>query len=170
MSHKSAPTTTTERIRSLDVLRGFALLGILIINIQSFSMPGAAYLNPSSFGDFEGINKWIWAVTFAIGETKFMAIFSMLFGAGIVLVTQKAEAKTGKSAGLHYRRNFWLLVFGLVHAHLIWYGDILVAYALCAFIVYLFRNKSPKTLLILGAVFNAYHFVCSNWCVHVILD
>jgi len=136
MSHKSAPTTTTERIRSLDVLRGFALLGILIINIQSFSMPGAAYLNPSSFGDFEGINKWIWAVTFAIGETKFMAIFSMLFGAGIVLVTQKAEAKTGKSAGLHYRRNFWLLVFGFVHAHLIWYGDILVAYAAVHTILY----------------------------------
>lgn len=151
------PTSSSERIDSLDFLRGFAILGILIMNIQSFSMPGAAYINPEAYGDLTGINKWVWILSHTLADMKFMAIFSILFGAGVVLVTQKAENKTGKSAGLHYKRTFWLLVIGLIHAHLIWYGDILVIYALCAFFVYLFRKMSPKKTFIIGIIFISIH-------------
>ena len=124
------PTVQQERIQSLDVLRGFAILGILIMNVQSFAMPGAAYLNPMAYGDLTGPNKWVWILSHLFADQKFMTIFSILFGAGVVLFSESAEKKLGKSAGLHYRRTFWLLLIGLFHAHIIWYGDILVSYAL----------------------------------------
>lgn len=151
------PTKQTERIHSLDLLRGIALLGILIMNIQSFAMPGAAYLNPTAYGDLEGINRWVWTLSHIFADQKFMTLFSMLFGAGILLVSDRAVAKTGRSAGLHYARNAGLLVIGLIHAHLIWYGDILVGYALCGFFVYLFRNRKPRTMLIFGLLFFSVH-------------
>ncbi len=154
-----SPTASQERIVSLDVLRGFAILGILIINIQSFAMPGAAYLNPMAYGDMTGLNKWVWMGSHIFADSKFMTIFSILFGAGIVLMTSRAEQKTGRSAGLHTKRNFWLLVIGLIHAHLIWHGDILVPYAICAFIVYFFRKMSPRSLVILGVVVLSIHTV-----------
>jgi uncharacterized protein len=157
MAQKFSPTKTGDRIKSLDILRGFAILGILIMNIQSFSMPGAAYMNPTAYGDLEGINKWVWIISHLFADQKFITIFSILFGAGIVLVTQNAETKRGRSAGLHYKRTFWLLVIGIIHAHLIWYGDILVPYAICALFVYLFRKKSPVTLLITGLVLMSIH-------------
>lgn len=159
MSTSLHPTLGKERIQSLDILRGIAILGILIMNVQSFAMPGSAYLNPSSFGDLTGINFWVWVLSHVLADQKFMTIFSILFGAGIVLVTDKAEQREGKSAGLHYKRTFWLLVIGLLHAHLIWYGDILVAYALCALIVFLFRKSSPRKLLIIGLITISIHTV-----------
>ena len=151
------PTKQTERIHSLDLLRGIALLGILIMNIQSFAMPPAAYLNPTAYGDLEGINRWVWTLSHIFADQKFMALFSMLFGAGILLVSDRAVAKTGRSAGLHYARNAGLLVIGLIHAHLIWFGDILVGYALCGFFVYLFRNRKPRTMLIFGLLCFSVH-------------
>jgi uncharacterized protein len=151
------PTSRSERIQSLDILRGFAILGILIMNIQSYAMPGAAYLNPMAYGDMTGLNKWVWILSHVFADQKFMSIFSILYGAGIILVTQNAEKKLGKSAGLHYRRTFWLLIIGLIHAHLIWYGDILVPYALCAFFLFLFRNARPSRLLITGIIFISIH-------------
>ena len=99
-----SPLSSTERIISLDVLRGFAILGILIMNIQSFSMVGAAYLNPTAYGDFTGINKWTWLLSHVFADNKFMTIFSMLFGAGIVLMSNKIEEAGRKPAALHYRR------------------------------------------------------------------
>jgi uncharacterized protein len=149
---KTQPTQPTERIVSLDVLRGFAILGILIMNIQSFSMIGAAYLNPTAYGNFEGLNKWIWIASHVLADTKFMTLFSILFGAGIVLFTERLKAKGIRSISIHYRRMFWLLVFGLAHAYLLWYGDILVAYAISGLWVVLLRKSKPKTLLIVGLV------------------
>lgn len=146
------PTSSSERIQALDFLRGVAILGILIMNIQYFSMPTAAYMNPTVYGDLTGINKWVWILSHLFADQKFMTIFSILFGAGIVLVTQRAEDRTGRSKGLHYRRTLWLLLIGLIHAHLIWHGDILVSYALCALLAYLFRKKSPRTLMIIGTI------------------
>ena len=157
MNSSIGPTLGKERILSLDVLRGIAICGILIVNIQSFAMPGAAYLNPMAYGDMSGVNGWVWYLTYIFGDSKFMTIFSILYGAGILLVTQKAKEKTGKSAGLHYRRTMWLLVIGLMHAHIIWAGDILVAYALCALFVYFFRRFHAATLLILGIVLVSVH-------------
>jgi len=149
---KIQPTQSAERIVSLDVLRGFAILGILIMNIQSFSMPEAAYLNPTAYGDFEGINKWVWILSHLFADMKFMTIFSILFGAGIVLFTRRLEAKGEYAPAVHYRRTWWLLVFGLAHAYLFWYGDILVMYAVSALWVVLLRRKKPKTLFITGVI------------------
>lgn len=147
-----APIAPSERFLALDVLRGFAVLGILIMNIQSFSMIEAAYLNPTAYGDLTGLNRWVWILSHLFGDQKFMTIFSILFGAGIVLLTNKAES-TGKSAaGLHYRRTFWLLVIGMIHAYVFWYGDILVAYALCALLAFLFRKATPRKLVIVGLI------------------
>lgn len=148
-----SPTAPSERILSIDVLRGFAVLGILIMNIQSFSMIKAAYINPEAYGDLMGINKWIWIVSHFLADEKFMSIFSILFGAGIIMLWQRSVGKGLKAGPIHYRRNFWLLVFGLLHAYLIWYGDILVSYSLCAFLVYVFRKQKPKTLIIISISF-----------------
>ena len=81
-----------------------------------------------------------------------MSIFSMLFGAGVVLFTQRIEAKGKRVAALHYTRMFWLLLFGLIHAYFIWIGDILVAYAICGSLVFFFRKKSIRTLLIMAGI------------------
>ena len=151
------PTQGKERIIALDILRGFAIMGILVMNIQSFAMPEAAYLNPTAYGDLNGVNKWVWILSHVFADQKFMTLFSLMYGAGIVLVTQNAEKRMGKSAGLHYRRTFWLLVIGLIHAHLIWYGDILVAYAICALLMYLFRRIRARYLLVIGVLWMSVH-------------
>jgi len=146
------PITSEERIRSLDVLRGFALLGILVMNIQCMSMIETAYFNPTSYGDFEGINRAVWAVCHVFGDQKFMALFSMLFGAGIVVFATRLEEKGRRPAGLHYRHAFWLIVFGCLHGYLLWYGDILFTYGICALVAYLLRRLPPIWLLLLGFV------------------
>lgn len=152
MTGIAAPVRAQDRIESIDVLRGFALLGILLMNIQSFAMVEAAYFDPSRYGDLTGINWWVWALSHAFADMKFMALFSMLFGAGIVLVTETRQAKGLPTLAHHYSRNFWLLVFGLIHAYLIWYGDILVTYAIAAFVLYWLRNLRAVWLFVLGAV------------------
>ena len=146
------PVTSDERIESLDVLRGFALLGVLVMNMQLFSMIEASLMNPTSFGNFTGINRLVWIVTYLFGDLKFMANFSILFGAGILLMTQRAEARGKGSASLHYQRMFWLLVIGLVHAYGFWHGDILVTYAVTGMAVYLLRRLSSPWLLAIGVI------------------
>jgi len=101
----SAPTAPSERIVALDALRGFAVLGILIMNIQSYSSIQAAYLNPTAYGDLTGINLWIWTLSHLLAREKFMTIFSILFGAGILLFAGRVEAKGRRAVGLHYRRT-----------------------------------------------------------------
>ena len=119
------PVTARNRILTLDVLRGFALFGILLMNIQFFAMPEAAYAIPAVFGDLTGTNLGAWWFSYLFADQKFMTIFSMLFGAGIIMVTGKLDKRGESSLGLFMRRNFWLLIFGLVHAYLLWAGDIL---------------------------------------------
>ncbi|MFC2088361.1 DUF418 domain-containing protein [Calditrichota bacterium] len=151
-SNQISPIQQSERYLSLDFLRGIAVLGILIMNIQSYSMIEAAYINPTAFGDFTGINKLVWILSHIFADQKFMTIFSILYGAGIVLITNRAEAKNVSAAGLHYRRTFWLLVIGLCHAYLLWHGDILVTYAVCALVVFVFRKISSKGQLLTGLI------------------
>jgi len=149
------PVSSSERIFEMDALRGFALMGILVINIQSFSMIMAALFNPTAYGDLTGLNKWVFQLSCTFALMKFMAVFSMMFGAGIVLFTRRAEEKGLRSAPLHYRRMLVLLLFGIAHAYLLWSGDILVWYALSALLIYLFRRISPKKLIIIGTIFIA---------------
>ncbi|MGB0598251.1 MAG: DUF418 domain-containing protein [Rubripirellula sp.] len=147
-----APTIGSERVGSLDVLRGFALLGILVMNIQSFAMVSAAYMNPTVGDRLEGLDCWIWLASHLLADQKFMTIFSILFGAGIAMIAGRQREKGLPFLGLHYRRMGWLLLIGLIHAYLFWYGDILVTYALCGMIVVWFRNLSPRLLLPLGVL------------------
>jgi len=147
---RHSPVSIAERVIALDVLRGFALLGILVMNIQAFSMPEAAYFVPTVYGNLDGINLWVWTVSHVLMDQKFMALFSILFGAGIVLQTAKADTRGINATGFYYRRTFWLLVFGLVHAYLFWAGDILTTYAICAALVFWLRKLSPRNLLIIG--------------------
>ena len=142
------PVTETERIVPMDVLRGFALLGILVMNIQSFAMVGYVYDNPTVYGDLNGANFLVWLLSHLLADQKFLSIFSMLFGAGIVLIWQKAESSGARPTRLHYRRVGWMILFGLLHAYLLWYGDILYTYGMCGLFVYLFRRSSPRTLVL----------------------
>lgn len=151
--HSTGPVALKDRLDSLDVLRGFALLGILVMNIQGFAMVSGAYFDPSLHMDLTGLNWWIWAVSHVFADSKFMALFSLLFGAGIVLTTRR-RGEAGKPAWtVFYRRNAWLLVFGQIHAYFIWSGDILVAYAIAGFVVFWMRGLKVLPLTIIGLVF-----------------
>ena len=152
MSKLSQPIDLKNRIHSLDLLRGFAVLGILIMNITSFSQISMAYMNPTIGAGLEGYNQYFHAFNYIFADTRFMSIFSMLFGAGVVLFTQRIEAKGKRVAALHYKRMFWLLLFGLIHAYFIWVGDILVTYAICGSLVFFFRKKSIRTLFIMAVI------------------
>jgi uncharacterized protein len=147
---KPEPVAPGERYFAVDVLRGFALLGILAMNIVLFGWPSPAYGNPLRGGGFEGLDRGIWFFNHMVFEAKMMTTFSMLFGAGLVLMDQRAEARGARIRGVYYRRILWLLVIGLVHAYLIWDGDILVLYAQTGLFLYFFRNLKPATLIVLG--------------------
>ena len=146
----AGPVRRGERIQALDVIRGFALLGILLMNIQYFSMISAAYFNPTAYGDLTGLNYVVWLLSHMFADQKFMTIFAMLFGAGIVLMAERAEAVGTNPAWLHYRRMFLLVLIGLMHAHLLFYGDILFMYGVTAFVVYWFRRLPAPWVIALG--------------------
>ncbi len=151
--NKLKSINTNQRIESIDLLRGFALLGILIMNIISFSHIGTGYMNPTVGAGIEGYNGIIHGFSYLFADMRFMSIFSILFGAGILIFSDNALKKEMNAGVYHYRRMFLLLCFGLIHAYLIWMGDILVMYAICGCIAYLMRNWSIRKLLILGSVF-----------------
>jgi uncharacterized protein len=145
-----SPVRFSERIISLDVLRGVALLGILLMNIQSFSQPH--YDSPLAYGDFHGGNFVVWLFSHIFANLKFLSIFSMLFGAGICLFCGRIEAAGKASGWLHYRRMAILIVFGLIHGYFLWFGDILVHYGICGMLAYPLRKLPPRRLLVIGAI------------------
>ena len=136
------------RINQLDVMRGFALLGILIMNIISFGLPQAHYFNPHAEGTLHGGNRAALVFAEFFANEKFMGLFSLLFGASVVLFTDKLEEKGRSAWTFHMRRNGWLLVFGLLHAYLLWIGDILFTYALCSVWLFFVRKWSARSLFI----------------------
>lgn len=155
------PVARAERIFSLDVLRGISVLGILVMNIYAFAMPFMAYNNPLFMGGTEAHNLGTWFFTHVFFEQKFLAIFAMLFGAGLVLMTDRAEARGAKYGRIYFRRQFWLLVLGAVHGYLIWFGDILFTYAAIGMLVYFFRKRSPRTLIIIACLLLPWSLVVS---------
>ena len=117
----TAVTLPPPRIATLDIVRGVAVLGILAMNVVGFSMPFNAYLNPAAFG-MEGQADYIsWLLSFILIDGKMRGLFSFLFGASLLLVIERAEAKGESAASIHYRRMVWLLVFGLLHYYFIWF-------------------------------------------------
>jgi uncharacterized protein len=149
-----APVLAEERISAIDTIRGFALLGILLMNICSFGLPMAAYNNPAPAGSATGLNLLTWCVITVLGEGKMRAIFSMTFGASVYLLIDRLSRKgaAADAADIHYRRMLWLLLFGLIHAYFIWDGDILFPYAMMGLLLYPLRKLSPKALLITAGV------------------
>ena len=147
-----APITSNERFVSIDVLRGVAVLGILVMNIYAFAMPFMAYNNPLVLGGTEAHNLGTWFFTHILFDQKFLSIFAMLFGAGLVVMSTRAESRGAKFGRIYYRRQFWLLVIGAIHGYFIWVGDILFLYAAIGMLVYLFRNRRPRTLIIVAVL------------------
>lgn len=147
-----APVSTDERIPSVDVLRGFAVLGILWMNIISFGLPYWAYGNPTVYGGATGANLATWLWSAVLVEGKMRAIFSMLFGASLVLITSRAEARGAAAnvADIYLRRSLWLAAFGLVHAYFFWWGDILFYFGVVGLGLYPFRRLGPRALIIIG--------------------
>jgi uncharacterized protein len=147
-----APIDRSARISAIDALRGFALLGILLMNIIAMAMYGAAYDDPTVTGGATGANLWIWSVMHVLAEGKMRCLFSLVFGASVLLLTSRLEADGRSAADIYYRRTLWLLLFGVVHAYLLWEGDILYPYALFGLALYPFRKLSAKALMIIGVV------------------
>ena len=144
------PVAAGERIESLDLLRGVAVLGILVMNIYAFAMPFPAYTNPFVMGGTEPWNLATWVLTHIFFDQKFMTIFSMLFGAGIVLMMDRARARGASFGPLFFRRQFWLLVIALMHGYLLWGGDILFFYSVVGVLAYLFRESPPRKLVVIA--------------------
>lgn len=171
-----APVGREERLVSLDVLRGVAVLGILLMNVavmgwpETWSIVGMTGVGAAEIGVPEPMGVWdrvVGQATLILGQGKFITMFSVLFGAGVLLMTERAAMKREQSvsgrldlsqtaerspAGLHYRRMAGLLVIGLIHSYFIWFGDVLVAYALCGMLLYPMRKLSTTVMVILAGV------------------
>ena len=148
---------TVERIATLDIVRGVAVLGILAMNIVGFGMPMAAYFNPLAYGTNSPADMLSYAASFVLVDGKMRGLFSFLFGASLLLVIQRSPAES--AASVTYRRLFWLLVFGCLHFYLIWFGDILIGYALIGMVAYLFRNMPPRALIGWGVALLTVQFL-----------
>jgi len=147
------PVQLHERIAVLDVIRGFALLGILIVNMAYFSYP-------IMYMEIVGTKMWtaVWdkavlAVINLFIEGKFYSMFSFLFGLGFIIFLERAKQRSKRPILLFYRRLLILFCIGLIHAFFIWFGDILVSYAVLGFLLPLFFNRKPKTILIWVIIF-----------------
>jgi len=154
-----APVKLDQRFPTLDIVRGVALLGILMLNIEDFA--GSEGLSDipiglakAAFVGWHAHLDWtIVIVKWLFGEGRMRGMFSMLFGAGVILLTERIEhrAGPGKAAGVYYRRNLWLLLFGLFHGFVIWFGDILVDYSVMALLfLYPLRRLCSRTLIVCG--------------------
>ncbi len=149
-----SPVEQGQRINSLDIIRGIALLGILLMNIVGFGL-AFAYGDPTNSGGVTGWNLKVWIMDNMLFEGTMRGLFTMLFGAGFILLTTRLESKGGgiQVADLYYRRILWLLLFGIIHVYLmLWYGDILYPYALFGLMLFPLRNVAPKYLLMAGLV------------------
>src|SRR5947209_7125114 len=148
------PTLGAERISSVDVLRGIALLGIALMNIIFSGLPLTADFNPKVAGGASGPNLAAYFLQYALFDGKMRGLFSMMFGASAYyLITRGAKRGAGLLvAEIYYRRILWLMVFGIVHAYLIWAGDILYPYALLGLILFPLLRLSPKVLLIMAGI------------------
>lgn len=141
-----APVTGADRIQALDVVRGFALLGILLMNIEGMAGPLMASMTGLD-PQLTGADRWVDGAIYLLVQGKFFPLFSMLFGMGFTVMLMRAEAAQRPFFGLYLRRVLALLAIGLAHALLVWSGDILVTYALMGFLLLLFFRRTPQSRL-----------------------
>ncbi|MDP3442906.1 MAG: DUF418 domain-containing protein, partial [Ignavibacteria bacterium] len=148
------PILAAARINALDVIRGIALLGILLMNINGMGLP-FSYSDPTIAGGADGLNLQVWIVNNMLFEGTMRGLFTLLFGAGVILLTDRLE-KNGigiTTADIYYRRILWLLLFGIINVYVfLWDGDILYPYAIFALMLFPFRNAQVKTLIVLSSI------------------
>ncbi|WP_369025880.1 DUF418 domain-containing protein [Qipengyuania sp. RANM35] len=143
-------TLGDDRLVSLDFIRGIAVLGILFANITAFAHPFMVYVWPGAMpgGPTEG-DRIVWLIQYVLIDHKMRGLFTLLFGAGMMLFVEKAWAK-GSGRGLQFRRLVWLLLFGMIHYYLIWFGDILQTYAVWGMVALLCMKWRAKTQFLVG--------------------
>lgn len=171
MSQPAAPIAAEERLATLDVVRGLAVLGILVMNVVEFGLPIRAYGNPAGGGGSEGADLWTWFVQAALFDGKMRALFSMLFGAGLVLLADRMErtGRGGESADFLLRRCLWLIPFGLVDRFLLqWTGDILYMYGLLGMVAIAFRKLRPRAQILAGILCLSAFIPIEAWHHHQI--
>ncbi len=148
-----------QRIVTLDALRGLAVMGILAMNIILFALPEMAYFSPIASGPLSVADQISWTAGFILFDGKMRGLFSLLFGASMVLIAMRAQDQGQSPASVHYRRMAWLAFFGLMHFYLIWQGDILFLYALAGGIAFLFIAMESRQLIVLAIII--YVFGCA---------
>ncbi|MEO9600006.1 DUF418 domain-containing protein [Parasphingorhabdus sp.] len=151
--------SASQRYLELDALRGFAVMGILAMNIIGFSMPEMAYINPAIYGGTDTPDIVTWFLSFLFVDGKMRGLFTFLFGASLILICDRAAAKGESPAKTHYSRMFWLAVFGLIHFFFIWWGDILFLYAVIGCVAFRMRDWEPAKLVRWGLIIYATGFL-----------
>lgn len=136
-----------QRLVTLDAMRGFAVMGILAMNIVAFAMPFWAYITPLAYGGETAAERGAWLFSYVLLDGKMRGFFSLLFGASMMLIIESADAKGESAAKVHYSRMAWLALFGLGHFFFIWFGDILFLYAAAGCLAFLFRKWEPRRLI-----------------------
>ncbi|MEO6361348.1 MAG: DUF418 domain-containing protein [Sphingomicrobium sp.] len=142
-----------QRLNCLDVLRGVAVMGILVMNINNWGLGRPGYWNAAAIGGADGLNLAVWWFDTVFAADKMRGLFSIMFGASTLLVIQRAMAKAESPARVHYSRMIALLILGYAHYALVWRSDILVLYASCGLLLFLFHKLSPRALWIWAGVF-----------------
>ena len=149
-AHHGEPLAAEARMVSLDMLRGLALLGILIANMLLFSQPLAyGFRSGLWLGSMDKIADWI---SLLLIEGKFYPIFAFLFGLGFSMQMGRADARGVDFSVVYRRRLLVLMAIGIAHGIFLWDGDVLLYYAMCGFLLLLFRNRKPVTITIWAAV------------------
>lgn len=144
------PVGEQDRIHSLDVMRGIAIFGILLVNMKSYSGPDSP-IRALSYEYFdEPYNVWTNVLLEFFVQGNFITMFSFLFGFGIVLMAERAAAKKTRFVPVFLRRQFVLLLFGILHVLFFWYGDILIMYAIVGLFMLIFYRLNRKVLIIMG--------------------
>ncbi|TCQ05073.1 MULTISPECIES: DUF418 domain-containing protein [Sphingomonas] len=152
-------TPAPTRIATLDLIRGFAVMGILAANIAAFGFPEFAYMTPASMGRPSTPDLFAWVTTFIVIDGKMRGLFSFLFGASMLLVLDRAEGNGDDPVTVHFTRMAWLFVFGIAHLYLLWWGDILAHYALVGAIAFMFARLPVRWLIAVGLACIAFQMV-----------
>lgn len=158
LAEEDAPAAAPARLETLDLIRGVAVLGILAINIAGFAGPMIGTTTPTLLHPVSPLDEAAWAFSFLFFEGKMRALFTLLFGAGLVLFHERAEAAGRDGDQIQLRRLGWLLLLGIAHYLLLWWGDILFLYAACGIAALLMRPLSDRMLLWIAlALYYAWH-------------
>ena len=148
----NSPTIASQRIESLDLVRGIAVCGLVPINSIEFGFGSMDLIYPLGIAESDHV---LWALVMGLGCGKFATLFAGLFAAGMLLFCERAEVSGRSAASIYLPRLGWLFLFGMLHAYLLWHGDILVSYAVTGFVLFWCRNWPSKVFLIIGCTLMA---------------